>query len=172
MDVIYFSVNNWMGGTNYPPTENFKKWLRDDLNQSFRNDTWCKENKLCVYYGAVDMSTNYTVSASREWVEKNCPELLTDDEYTYITRTGKYERKSKFSKDVELVWEDIEHKKKYSDFVYTPEEGEGLPDNDYIGKMPFRKYCEENFGCEYYETYWWKDSEDNEDSDKDNEIDG
>ena len=40
MDVIYFSVNNWMSGENYPLTENFKKWLRDDLNQSFRNDAW------------------------------------------------------------------------------------------------------------------------------------
>ena len=119
MDVIYFSVNNWMSGSNYPPTENFKKWLRDDLNQSFRNDKWCKENKLCVYYGTVDMSTNYTISASREWVEKNCPELLTDEEYSYIIRRGTYKKKSIFSEDVELVWEDIEHKKKYSNFVYS-----------------------------------------------------
>ena len=171
MDVIYFSENNWMSGTNYPPTENFKKWLRDDLNQSFRSDAWCKENKLCVYYGWVDMSANYTISASREWVEKNCPELLTDDEYTYITRIGKYQYKEEL-KDTELVWEDIEHNKKYSDFVYIPEDGEDLPDNDHIGNMPFREYCEENFGCEYYETYWWKDDEDDEDSDEDNEIDG
>ena len=113
------------------------------------------------------MSTNYTVSASREWVEKNCPELLTDDEYTYITRIGKYQYKEEL-KDAELVWEDIEHNKKYSDFVYVPEEGEDLPDNDNIGNMPFREYCEENFGCEYYETYWWKD----DDSDEDDEIDG
>ena len=111
MDVIYFSVNNWMSGTNYPPTENFKKWLRDDLNQSFMSDIWCKENKLCVYCGTVDMSTNYTVSASREWVEKNCPELLTDDEYTYITRIGKYQYKEE-SEDAELVWEDIENNSK------------------------------------------------------------
>ena len=172
MDVIYFSVNNWMGGENYPLTENFKKWLRNDLNQSFRNDTWCKENKLCVYYGTVDMSTNYTISASREWVEKNCPELLTDEEYTYIIRRGTYKKKSIFSEDVELVWEDIEHKKKYSDFVYIPDDGEDLPDNDHIGNMPFREYCEENFGCEYYETDWWEDNEDDEDSDEDGEIDG
>ena len=164
MDVIYFSVNNWMGGTNYPPTENFKKWLRDDLNQSFRNDKWCKENKLCVYYGTVDMSTNYTVSASREWVEKNCPELLTDDEYTYITKIGKYKYTVALT-SAELVWEDIEHKKKYSDFVYVPKEGEDTPDNDYIGNMPFREYCEENFGCEYYKTDWLEGSEDDEDSD-------
>ena len=166
MDVIYFSINNWMCGEHYPPTENFKKWFSDDLNQSFANDAWCKENKLCVYYGAVDMSTNYTVSASREWVEKNCPELLTDDEYTYTTRIGKY-KYTVALKDAELVWEDIEHKKKYSDFVYVPKEGEDIPDNDYIGNMPFREYCEENFGCEYYKTDWWGDSEDDEDSDED-----
>ena len=166
MDVIYFSINNWMCGEHYPPTENFKKWFRDDLNQSFANDVWCKENKLCVYYGTVDMSTNYTVSASREWVEKNCPELLTDDEYTYITKIAKYQYKEG-SEYPELVWEDIEHKKKYSDFVYTPEIEGDTPDNDYIGNMPFREYCEENFGCEYYKTDWREDSEDDEDSDED-----
>ena len=51
------------------------------------SDKWCKKNKLCVYQGAIDMSCNYTVSAPREWVEKNCPELLTDKEYTYIIRS-------------------------------------------------------------------------------------
>ena len=146
MDVIYFSVNNWGSGNYYPPTENFEKWMGDDLNQMFTNDAWCKENKLCIYYGIIDMSINYTVSASREWVEKHCPELLTDDEY---------------------ILEDIEHKKKYSDFVYTPEEGEDLPDNDYIGNMPFREYNEENFGCEYYKTGWWDNAEDDEDLDED-----
>ena len=164
MDVIYFSINNWMCREHYRPNENFRKWLGDDLKQSFRSDTGCKENKLCVYYGTVDMSTNYTVSASREWVEKNCPELLTDDEYTYITKIGKYKYTVALT-SAELVWEDIEHKKKYSDFVYVPKEGEDTPDNDYIGNMPFREYCEENFGCEYYKTDWWEDSEDDEDSD-------
>ena len=115
-DVIYISVNNWFCGENFPPTPNFRKWLGNDFNQSFRNDEWCKENKLCVYYGCVDMSQNYTVSAPREWVEKNCPELLTDDEYTYITRVGK--PKKKLFGGYEYVWEDVEHKKKYSDFVF------------------------------------------------------
>ena len=166
-DVIYFSVNNWFCGENYPPTENFRKWLGNDLKQSFRNDAWCKENKLCVYYGCVDMSQNYTVSAPREWVEKNCPELLTDEEYTYITRTGTYKKKGLFGK-TELVWENVENKKKYSDFVYVPEIEGDTPDCDRIGSMPFREYCEENFGSEYFETYWWGD-EDDEDSDEDEE---
>ena len=166
-DVIYFSVNNWMSGEDYPPTENFRKWLSNDFNQSFRNDAWCKENKLCVYYGTVDMSTNYTISAPREWVEKNCPELLTDDEYTYIIRRGTYKKKGLFGK-TELVWENVENKQKYSYFVYDPkdvEEGEC----DSVGDMPFREYCEANFGSKYYETNWWGDNEDEEGENNDEE---
>ena len=83
-EIIYFSVNNWFSGRDYPPTKNFKKWLGDDLNQTFRNDEWAKKNKLCIYYGVIDMSQNYTIAAPRSWVEKNCPELLTDKEYTYV----------------------------------------------------------------------------------------
>ena len=168
-DVVYFSVNNWFCGRDYPPLECFHKWLGDDLNQNFRSDEWCKENKLCVYYGCIDMSSNYTVSASREWVEKNCPELLTDEEYTYITRISKWKR-GLFGK-TKMVWEDIEEKGKYSDFVYVPEDGDDTPDCDRVGDMPFREYCEENFGAEYYETHWWDDDEDytDEDSDEDDE---
>ena len=162
-DVVYFSVNNWFGGENYPPTENFRKWMGNDFNQSFENDQWCKENKLCVYYGTVDMSTNYTISAPREWVEKNCPELLTDDEYTYITHIGTYKKKGLFGK-TELVWEDVENKKKYSDFIYSQEDvDEG--ECDRVGDMPFREYCVENFGSEYYETGWWGDDDDEDDED-------
>lgn len=157
-DVIFFSVNNWFEGRDYPPTKNFRKWLGNDLTQIFENDEWCKKNKLCVYYGLVDMSQNYTISASREWVEKNCPELLTDDEYTYIVRRSKI--KKKLFGGYKTIWEDIEYKKKYSDFVYVPKDGEETPDCDRIGNMPFREYCEENFGSEYYETGWWEDDED------------
>jgi hypothetical protein len=159
-DVVYFSVNNWFCGRDYPDTRNFRKWLGDDLNQNFRSDEWCKKNKLCVYYGTVDMSQNYTVSAPREWVEKNCPELLTDKEYSYKICTA---TKDKFK------YETI--KKKYSDFVYTPEEGDELPDNDSLGDMPFREYCEENFGSEYYETHWWGDDCDDEDNEEEDEED-
>ena len=77
-DIIYFSVNNWGPGKFHPDTEIFRKWLGEDEDQYFMNDEWCKENKLCVYYGVIDMSFNYTVSAPKEWVEKNCPELLTN----------------------------------------------------------------------------------------------
>ena len=152
-DVVYISVNNWFCGRDYPPTENFKKWLGSDFNQSFKDDDWCKENKLCVYCGTVDMSTNYTISAPREWVEKNCPELLTDDEYEYVTRVGRYKKKGLLGKS-KLVWEDVD-------------EGEC----DRVGDMPFREYCEENFGSKYYETNWWGDDEDEDDEDETEEID-
>ena len=154
-DVIYFSVNNWFCGRDYPDTPNFRKWLGNDLKQNFMDDKWCKENKLCVYQGVIDMSCNYTVSAPREWVEKNCPELLTDDTYTWTlccsNSKGKWEEKNK---------------KKYSDFVYTPEEGEETPDSDWFG-MPFREYKEENFGSEYYETDYWDNDDEEEDEEED-----
>ena len=154
-DVIYFSVNNWFCGRDYPDTPKFRKWLGNDLKQSFMNDKWCKKNKLCVYQGAIDMSCNYTVSAPREWVEKNCPELLTDKEYTYKTRTARLNGTDKWQYVTE------EYKKKYSDFVYDPklvEEGEC----DRFD-MPYREYKKENFGCKYYETgYWDSDDEDDE----------
>ena len=70
----------------------------------------------------------------------------------------------------EPVYEEVENKKKYSDFVYIPEDGEETPDCDKVGDMPFREYCEENFGSKYYETYWWGDDEDDEDSDEDDEV--
>ena len=88
-DIVYFSLNNWHCGIHYPDTETFRKWLGDDGNQYFMDDDWCKENKLCVYCGLIDMSFNYTVSAPREWVEKNCPELLTDySEFIFLPKEG------------------------------------------------------------------------------------
>ena len=156
-DVIYFSVNNWFCGRDYPDTKNFRKWMSNDLKQSFQSDEWCKENKLCVYHGLIDMSCNYTVSAPREWVEKNCPELLTDKEYSYYLMCS----------GAKGTWKE-EHKKKYSDFVCTPEEGEDTPDPDYFD-MPFREYCEKNFGSEYYETHWWGDDEDEDEENENND---
>lgn len=133
-EVIYFSVNNWGPGRDYPLTDNFEKWLGDDFNQQFQDDTWAKENKLCIYAGFIDMSQNYNITAPRSWVEKNCPELLTDDEYTFY----EYGCNGKV----------IEHKKKYSDFVNVPDK-----DGDVVSKWgwPYLEYKEENFGVHYYD---------------------
>lgn len=153
-EIVYFSVNNWFCGMDYPPTKNFKKWLGNDFNQSFKNDAWCKKNKLCVYWGNIDMSLNYTVSAPKSWVEKNCPELLTDDifEFSYQI-TGREGTKT------------VTEKKHYNHFVHTPVIEGDTPDEDGLG-MPFREYCQENFGSEYYETNYWECVEDEDDEDE------
>ena len=60
-EIIYFSVNNWFCGRDYPPTENFKKWLGDDLNQTFRNNEWAKENiiQLLLMFRLLNLLSYY-----------------------------------------------------------------------------------------------------------------
>ena len=84
MEVIYFELNNWFSGRDYPDAEPFLSWMGDDLNIKFRNRHWVKKNKLVVVESLVDMSSNYCITATKEWVEKNCPELLT--KYTQFIR--------------------------------------------------------------------------------------
>lgn len=78
MDVVYFELNNWFAGKDYPNDEPFLSWMRNDLNIKFRNEKWVIENELCVVASIVDMSSNFCITAKKEWVEKNCPKLLTD----------------------------------------------------------------------------------------------
>lgn len=146
-DVVYFSVDNWFSGRDYPYDEQFIKWMGDDLNQSFRNEEWVKENKLCVKWGFIDMSMNYCVTAPREWVEQNCPKLLTNDEYEYDLISSDKGRQT--------------YKGKYSDFVYQPDE-EGNPPEDKFG-WSFLEYCDENIGCEYYEEPYESEYDEDED---------
>ena len=77
MDIVYFELNNWFTGRDYPDAEPFLSWMRDDLNQKFRDEEWIKENKLVVVESLVDMSMNFCVTATKEWVENNCIELLS-----------------------------------------------------------------------------------------------
>lgn len=160
-NVIYFSVNNWFCGEDYPPTENFKKWLGSDLNQTFRNDEWTKENKLCIYCGLIDMSMNYTIAAPRKWVEENCPELLTDDEFTYITVISKGNEKG------EWVQEKQEHKKKYSDFVDKPDEYGDVIDHRF--GWPYLEYKPENFGVHWYHDSSWDEEYEDDDEEEEND---
>lgn len=76
-EVVYFELNNWIAGKHYPSSEPFLSWMHDDLKIQFNDETWVKENKLCVVFSFVDMSQNFCITASRGWVENNCPELLT-----------------------------------------------------------------------------------------------
>lgn len=74
---VYFELNNWFPGDHYPDEEPFTKWIGNDLNIYFNNENWVKENKLCVVRSIIDMSMNFCITATKEWVEKNCPKLLT-----------------------------------------------------------------------------------------------
>ena len=77
MDIVYFELNNWFSGRDYPNAEPFLSWMSDDLNQKFRDEEWIKENKLVVVESLVDMSMNFCITATKEWVEENCHELLS-----------------------------------------------------------------------------------------------
>lgn len=94
-DIIYFELNNWFSGRDYPDDEPFISWMSNDLKIPFRSETWVKENKLCVVVSFIDMSQNFCITATKEWVEKNCPKLLTN--YTeflrYPDEDGDVERK-------------------------------------------------------------------------------
>lgn len=84
MEIIYFELNNWFSGEHYPNDEPFLSWLQDDLNIKFLDEEWVKKNCLCVVFCYVDMSQNFCITATQEWVENNCPKLLTD--YTKFLR--------------------------------------------------------------------------------------
>lgn len=83
-EIVYFELNNWFAGRDYPDNERFINWMHDDLNIKFRSEKWAEENRLCIAARFIDMSQNFCVTATKEWVEKNCPELLTD--YTQFLR--------------------------------------------------------------------------------------
>lgn len=77
MELIKFTLNHWNAGSGYPDCEPYLTWMSDDhIAEYFGNDTWCKENKLAVVLGLVDMSYDFCVIAPKEWVEKNCPEII------------------------------------------------------------------------------------------------
>lgn len=76
--IVYFELNNWACGKDYPDDEPFISWLSNDFSIYFNNEEWVKENKLCVVKTMIDMSINFCISATKDWVESNCPKLLTD----------------------------------------------------------------------------------------------
>lgn len=77
-EIIYFELNDWICGRDYPDAEPFVSWMNtQNYIPIFRNEKWAKENKLVIVESLVDMSLNYCIAASKKWVEKNCPELLT-----------------------------------------------------------------------------------------------
>ena len=89
-EIIYFELNNWMPRDDYPDAEPFETWCGNDETLYFTSRRWCKENNLVVTIGLVDQSFNFCIGATKEWVEKNCPELLT--KYTEFLRQDKKSR--------------------------------------------------------------------------------
>lgn len=89
IEVVYFELNNWFAGRHYPDEEPFLSWMRDDMNQFFLNEDWVKENELCVNAYLIDMSLNYCITAPKEWVLKNCPNLLLTKFLRFPDENGK-----------------------------------------------------------------------------------
>ncbi len=78
-DIIYFELNNWSPDDDYPDAEPYSTWLEDDENIIFLdNEQWVKDNKLCVAFEIIDQSLNFCITATKKWVEENCPTLLTE----------------------------------------------------------------------------------------------
>lgn len=68
-EVIYFSVNNWFCGTDYPPTKNFKKWLGDDLNQQFTDDEEFPSIGIGYFYGKTWKDSRWEKIHVKYWME-------------------------------------------------------------------------------------------------------
>lgn len=90
-DIVYFELNNWTQGEDYPDEEPFITWLEDDLNIKFQDEEWVKENRLCVVETIIDMSVNFCITATKEWVLNNCPVLLEEKYKKFIRYPGCWE---------------------------------------------------------------------------------
>ena len=86
-DVVYFELNNWFPGRDYPNVEPFTTWCGDDLDLYFSNAEFVKEHKLCVVESFIDMSVNWCVTAPRSFVEEFCPKLLSDESTEFTVHT-------------------------------------------------------------------------------------
>lgn len=91
-NIVYFELNDWSPGY-HPDVEPFLSWvcMRKDKNYyiNFRDEQWVKNNELVIVESLVDMSINFCVSAKRQWVEQNCPELLSKyQEFIRIEEDG------------------------------------------------------------------------------------
>lgn len=152
-EIVYFEINNWFAGRDYPNREPFLSWVTGYGGQ-FNDEEWCKENKLCVVAGTLDMSYNWCVTATKEWVLKNCPYILSSetDKVTFkVMSSG--------------TWEDEVEEYALNRFLRFPDE-----DGDVYGEFDwmFLPWCEENFGITYHEdNYWDYEDEEEEENEED-----
>jgi len=141
-EIIYFEINNWFAGRDYPNREPFLSWITG-YGGIFSNEKWCKENKLCVVAGTLDMSYNWCVTATKEWVLENCPYLLSEevDKVTFkVHEAGSH------------GWKDKIEEYALNRFLHFPDE-----DGNVYGTYDwmFLPWCEENFGVTYHEDNYW-----------------
>ena len=139
-EIIYFELNNWFSGRDYPPYEPYESWV---VNRQFCDDVYCKENKLVVKCGNIDMSTNWCIAAPKFWVETNCPSLLSNETFEYIIYEHSWDKNTGQAIDKEL-----HYTKSFSNFLRNKNE-----DGKVYGRFGwlFPEYKEENFGVEWYD---------------------
>lgn len=84
-DIVYIELNNWMEGWDYPLDEGLYPLIdiySDEVERPpFCDDAWCKEHKICVLCGPIDMSINWCITAPISFWKEWCPNLLTDKEF-------------------------------------------------------------------------------------------
>lgn len=138
-EIIYFELNNWFGGRDYPNEEPFLTWCGDDYNLHFANEEWVKKNKLVVVESIVDMSVNWCITATKEWVLQNCPKLLSNESTEVVMVTRSKEGESKRTESYP-----------YSSFLRYPDE-----DGIVYGRFDdeFKEYTKENIGIHVGGSY-------------------
>lgn len=140
MEVVYFELNNWFCGRDYPEVEPFISWINKDFSKTLNNEQWVKDNKLCLVAYPLDMSYNCLITASKDWVMKNCPDLLSNKGYDYIIQRS----------NANGEWENITYHRDYKDFLRFPDEDGNVYGRDDIR---FLEYKEENFGITWKDPY-------------------
>ena len=75
--LIYFELNNWETGVDHPDAEPYLTWIDwRNYDKYLRNEKWIAANHLSVVEELLDMSNNFCITATKKWVEANCPSLL------------------------------------------------------------------------------------------------
>ena len=152
-NLVYFELNNWFAGRDYPKGEPFETWV-DDTNQDspLFDDAWAKENELVILAGNYDMSLNWCIIAKEEWVKENCPQLLSDEGYDYTVLCHGADGTKEITNHVS-----------YSKFVRHPDE-----DGDVYGRFgwEFPEYTKENYGVHYHEDDYEYEEDDDEDEEE------
>lgn len=147
MESIFFELNNWFSGRDYPYEEPFTTWISE---RQLTKEDWVEENGLVVVCGPLDMSLNYCVTAPKDWVENNCPNLLSDDGYDYEVLV--------YSKGENKI---VTEHRDYKDFLRFSEEGDEVPEGRW--GMPFLPYAKSNVGVHWVDIENDYDVEDDED---------